>query len=280
MATAILLSAADNNDEKQGRVLAWIVTSLFFLVLMIVLVLVKIVTPIPAIPPPPDEITLEVGIVPGSGGDVEFRGGGSQGNTRNPGMQQPAEAASNPHPNPPQSGSVTDANSSNPSAPAGNHPSQTNQTSVNPELEAALNSWNKNKGKATIQVGGQGNGSPYTGGIGDGSGDGPGPGNGGDPGNGGNGGSEGNDPSGKNYRRITYKPAIVNPTQEEGKVVVIVHVNREGNVTRTEIGTATTTVNSVLRSTASQSAYQIKFNPDPNAPLDQAISIDINFTLK
>lgn len=282
MVTTLSSPYADESEERKSRIIALIITSAFFVLLLLVLLLVKIITPIPAIPPDVEVLTLEVGIVPGSGGDIEFKGGGSQGNTGQPGMEANNDAASNPVQNPPESGSVTDAHSDNVTAPTGHNPSVNTTPAVNPALEAALNNWNKNKGKATINVGGQGNGNPYTGGLGDGSGDGPGPGTGGDPGTGGNGGSNGNDPNGKNYRHITFKPEIVNPTQEEGKVVVIVHVGRDGKVIpgKNEIGVATTTVNNVLRSTASQSAYRITFNADPNAPVEQAIAIDINFTLK
>lgn len=279
MAITIALPEENTQDERRAHLVAGIITGTLLIGILLFMILYTIITPIPAIPPPDDVIQLEIGIVPGTGGDNIVIGGGSNGNTGKPG-NPPDQQASNPVANPPSGGNVTDPNSnSNVVTPAGSGQHNT-QPSVNPDIEAALAAWNKNKGKASIAVGGQGNG-PYTGGIGDGSGTGPGPGNGGDPGVGTPGGDpNGTATSGKNYRHITFKPEILNPTQEEGKVVVICHVNRDGEVTRTEIGVASTTVNNVLRSTASQSAYKIKFNADPSAPVDQAISIDINFTLK
>lgn len=283
MNTTFAFPADYKKDERQGRLVALIVTGCIAAALLIAMLLIKIVTPIPAIPPDPEVLTLEVGIDPGTGGDAVVQGGGSQGNTGEPGMPQPSDQASSDVPkNPTDNGAVTGDNPENPSAPNSSHTSNSNTPNVSPEVAAALANWNKNKGKATIKIGGQGNGDPYTGGIGDGSGTDRGPGNGGDPGTGGHGGSDGTDPNGKNYRHITFKPEIVNPTQEEGIVVVIVHVDRNGNVMpgKNEIGSGGTTSNSVLQSVASQSAYKIKFNANSSSPADQAISIDIKFTLR
>lgn len=82
-------------------------------------------------------------------------------------------------------------------------------------------------------------------------------------------------------RHILSKPEIVNPTQEEGKVVVNVYVNRLGKVTKTEVNSnGSTTMNSVLRSTATQSAYKIIFDADPMGPELLILPLDIYFTLK
>ncbi len=274
------LLESDGRDEKQGRLTGMIVTGAIAVALFLTFWLIKIITPIPAIPPDPEVITLEVGLFEGTGGDAETQGGGSYGNTGTPGSQQTADAAPADQPQTPQDqGSVTDPDSENDAASdSKNDGVQTQQPSK--EMLAVMEKWKKNKGAATINIGGDGRGDPYTGGLGDGSGSDQGPG-GGDPGTGGPGGENGPGGESHRYRKIVSKPEIVNPTQEEGKVVVNVYVDRKGNVTKTEVNPAgTTTTNSVLRSTATQSAYKITFNPDPGGPESLKLSIDIYFTLK
>jgi hypothetical protein len=252
---------------------------------LLALILIHIITPIPAIPPDPEPIALtyEIGLVDGTGGDAVDRGGGSNGNTGEPGTQSATDPKISITPiTPPDNGSVTDNNSDNASTTSSNHTSATPQPTVSAEVLAALNNWKKNKGAASINIGGDGKGDPYTGGMGNGSGSDMGPGHG-DPGTGGPGGDHGNDPSGNGHRvrHIQSKPEIVNPTQEEGKVVVNVYVNRQGKVIKTEVNpNGTTTLNSVLRSTATQSAFHIVFDADPSGPEILLLPIDIYFTLK
>lgn len=270
----------DNRDERQARTISSIVTAGIAVLLFLVLFLIQIITPIPAIPPPEELITLEIGLNLGTGGDAEMRGGGSEGNTGTPGMAAPSDAASAPPTNPTDKGAVTGDNPDNPSATNSNHDGEAKQPSA--EMLAAIANFNKNKGKASIKVGGDGKGDPYTGGLGDGSGSDIGPKDGGDPGPGGGGGGGGNDPTGgKRFRSIVSAPQIVNPTQEEGKVVVNVYVNRQGKVVKTERSAAgSTTFNPTLIATATQSAYKIVFNPDPQGPELLLLAIDIVFTLK
>lgn len=281
MTTAFAIPVDENKDERQGRLVGMIVTGCIFAALVAVLMLIRIVTPIPAIPPDPEVLSLEIGLDDGTGGDALVRGGGSSGNTGEPGMTNPNDAAaSDANKNPADDGAVTSDDPNNPTATNSNHSSTNPGPTVSPDVAAVLANWNKNKGKATIKIGGQGNGDPYTGGLGNGSGSDRGPGNGGDPGTGGPGGADGPSTTGVNLRHIVFKPEIVNPTQEEGIVVVILHVNRAGEVTKTEIGAGGTTSNSILQSVASQSAYKIKLNPNSGSPVDQAISIEIKFTLR
>jgi colicin import membrane protein len=282
MITAIAFPEQSNMNEKKAKYIALLITACVATLLLLILILIRIITPIPAIPPPVDvpTVAVEFGIEPGSGGDAAMMGGGSNGNTGTPGMQNPTDA-NNPEPkNPTDNGAVTDNNSDNPSATNSNHTSTSTQTTVSNDVLAAIANFNKNKGKASIKLGGQGSGDPYTGGLGNGTGTGLGPANGGDKGTGGPGGNPNGTADHGTYRHIIFKPEIVNPTQEEGKVVVIVHVDRSGNVTKADVGTATTTINSVLRSTATQSAYHIKFDEDQSGPVDTAIAIEIYFTLK
>lgn len=272
----------DNRDERQAKLISWITTGAIALLLFLVLLLIQIITPIPAIPPDPEAMTLEIGLNMGTGGDADVRGGGSEGNTGTPGMQAPSDAASAPPTNPTDKGAVTSDNPANPSASNTNHDGETKEPSK--EMLAAIANFNKNKGKASIKVGGDGKGDPYTGGLGDGSGSDIGPKNGGDPGKDGPGGQNGNDLTpggGKRYRSIVSAPQIVNPTQEEGKVVVNVYVNRDGKVVKTERSSAgSTTFNPTLIATATQSAYKIVFSPDPQGPELLLLAVDIVFTLK
>lgn len=262
---------------RRSRIYAAVVSGALLLILLVIFIFWKFYTPIPAIPPDPEPIAVEIGFVDGSGGNAVDQGGGSNGNTGMPGSQ-PTDVQSNPTPsNPTSSGSVTDANSDNPSAP-----SQTNPNQPSKEMLAALENWKKNKGAATINIGGDGKGDPYTGGLGDGSGIDQGPGHG-DPGTGTPGGHNGTSQlgNGNRIRHILSKPEIVNPTQTEGKVVVNVYVNRAGKVIKTEVEpTGTTTLNPTLRATATQSAYKIVFDADPSGPEVLLLPIDIYFTLK
>ena len=270
----------DNRDERQAKLVSWIVTGVLTLLLFLILFLITIRTPIPAIPPDPEAITLEIGLNMGTGGDAETQGGGSQGNTGMPGMQSPSDAADPTPKTPTDNGAVTGDDPSNPTAPNSNHTGDVQQPSK--EMLAAIANFNKNKGKASIQIGGDGKGDPYTGGLGDGSGSDKGPGKG-DPGVDGQGGQNGTNPvgTGNRIRKIIFKPEIVNPTQSEGKVVVNVYVKRDGTVHKVEVSsTGTTTMNSTLRATATQSAYKIVFDADPNGPELLLLPIDIYFTLK
>ncbi len=281
MVTTFPMLLDDNRDERQAKVISWITTAAIAILLFLVLFLIKIITPIPAIPPDPEAMTLEIGLNMGTGGTSEVQGGGSQGNTGEPGMQAPSDADNAPPSSPTDNGAVTGDNPDNPSATNTNHTGTAKQPSK--EMLAAIANFNKNKGKASVKIGGDGQGDPYTGGIGDGSGSDLGPKNGGDVGTDGDGGKKGTDPigNGNRIRSILSTPQIVNPTQEEGKVVVNVYVNRDGKVIKTERSSAgSTTFNPTLIATATQSAYKIKFNPDPQGPEVLLLAIDIVFTLK
>jgi outer membrane biosynthesis protein TonB len=281
MVTAIAFPVENPRNEKLAKIIAWIVTALFAVTLLILL-LIKIITPIPAIPPDPEAMTLEIGLTDGTGGDAATQGGGSNGNTGVPGMQNPSVAQNVQPKNPADGGTVTDPNSTNAATSTTTHTGTATTPTVDPSTAALMSNWNKTHGKASINIGGDGKGDPYTGGLGNGSGSDKGPGAG-DPGTGGPGGQNGTSAlgNGNRVRHILSKPEIVNPTQEEGKVVVNVYIDRTGHVTKTEVKSdGTTTMNSVLRSTATQSAYKIVFDADPNGPVSLVMPIDIYFTLK
>lgn len=122
-----------------------------------------------------------------------------------------------------------------------------------------------NQGTSTKGSGDQGdkNGDPlskYTGkngtGTGPGEGDGTGPGKG--PGNGG----ISFDLSG---RRLIRKPSIDDKSQETGRVVVSITVDKEGNVTEARAGArGSTTTSSYLFGKAKEAAMKAKFSPNPD----------------
>jgi TonB family protein len=95
-------------------------------------------------------------------------------------------------------------------------------------------------------------------GTGDGGGNGPGVGPGSGPGFGG--GKYGIDLKG---RAVVRPPKLPSDTQEEGKVVVEITVDSEGNVTEANPnGRGTTTSSAMLKAKARQAAMQTKFNVD------------------
>ncbi|MDQ3110314.1 MAG: hypothetical protein M3R17_10505 [Bacteroidota bacterium] len=272
-------------EERKGRRVGIIISAAVITVLMLLLLLIQIKTPIPPIPPDPEtiELTFEMGLLDGTGGDAVTQGGGSEGNTGTPGMQNPADAASNTPQTPSDNGAVTGDDPTNDAATNTNHTGEAKQPTVDKATRAAMEEWKKNKSAATIKIGGDGRGDPYTGGLDDRSGSDRGPTDGGDIGVKGPGSKDGPSPTGggKRIRKILSKPEIVNPTQEEGKVVVNVYVRRDGSVQKAEVSsTGTTTMNSTLRATATQSAYKIVFDTDPNGPELLLLPIDIYFTLK
>jgi TonB family protein len=61
-------------------------------------------------------------------------------------------------------------------------------------------------------------------------------------------------------RNIIKPPLLVKDSQEEGKVVVDITVDKEGNVLSVSIGRGTSTTSSVLRAKAKQAVKQMKFN--------------------
>lgn len=69
--------------------------------------------------------------------------------------------------------------------------------------------------------------------------------------------------------------------QEEGKVVVEINVDRNGNVMSVNAGAkGSTTLNDDLLKAAREAALKAKFEPKPDAPLVQKGTITYNFILK
>ncbi len=71
-----------------------------------------------------------------------------------------------------------------------------------------------------------------------------------------------------------------NPTQEDGKVVVDIWVNREGKVVRAKTGArGSTTTNPILQKKAEEAAYKARFKKDENAPFEQKGTMTFIFIL-
>ena len=94
------------------------------------------------------------------------------------------------------------------------------------------------------------------------------------------------DGSGNSYslagRNIVGKlPKPVYTVQEEGKVIVAITVDRNGNVTNATVQSKGTTVqNRTLWNVAVQAAKKAKFNTDPEKPATQSGTITYNFRLQ
>ena len=83
-------------------------------------------------------------------------------------------------------------------------------------------------------------------------------------------------------RVLTYKPDFVNPTQETGKVIVAITINREGKVIKAVAkpnDAGTTTSNVLLLRSAEKQAQELQFNPLPNGPKFDQMATTIRFTL-
>jgi TonB family protein len=120
-----------------------------------------------------------------------------------------------------------------------------------------------------------GSGGGNDGGNGSGTGTGVGPGTGPTIGQGGVGSGDG--------RTVVSKPTLVNPTQEEGRVMVEVTIDQDGNVTKVvakRSHSKTTTSNEALIKEAEKLAKQFKFSKDYSGPVLQSTVIAINFTLE
>jgi hypothetical protein len=257
--------------DRKARTTAWIITGSVALVLLLLLWFIKIYTVTPPIPADVEAPALEIDLGSINGGTNQEMGGGSFGNTGDPGSQN---MDANPNPaDPSNPGAITNDASDVEHTKAQPTPGS-NEASVSDETKALMDKLKNKKSNTTIKIGGDGTGSPYSSGVGGGTGPGVGPNDGGIPG------KTPGDGNGKTVRHIIFKPDIANPTQEEAVVAVVVRVRRDGTVEHAEYTPkGTTTGNSLLHSTATQSAYKIRFDEDPNGPELLLLTININFTL-
>lgn len=262
----------EDKEDVQAHATASISTAVVLTILITLIILWEIRLPNPPIPPDPEPpvVTLfDIGLIAG-GNDMQM-GGGSQGNTGEAGQQNSAESDAEANPSNP--GAITNENSDAAYSPAKPTPGS-NEASVSDETLELMNKLKNKKNNATIKIGGDGSGSPYSSGKGNDNGIGIGPGDGGIPG------KNPGDGGGKRYRSIVFKPDISNPTQEEAVVAVVVRVDRSGIVRHAEYSPkGTTTGNTILHSTATQSAYKIRFDEDSQGPELLELVVNINFTL-
>jgi len=81
-------------------------------------------------------------------------------------------------------------------------------------------------------------------------------------------------------RKIVFRPKIQENTQETGKVIVNIWVDRYGKVTRANPGAkGSTTTNAYLYRKAREAAMKAKFSANPDAPEEQKGTIIFNFTV-
>jgi len=79
--------------------------------------------------------------------------------------------------------------------------------------------------------------------------------------------------------KISFKKPE-NPTQEDGKVVVDIVVDRNGKVLKAKAGArGSTTTNPILQKKAVEAAYKAKFKKDANAPFEQKGTMTFVFIL-
>lgn len=229
-------------------------------------------------------VELELGFGnPDAGGG----GGGSSAGKTNP---QPI-AANNPTPSNPIETREDDPKVNvppvnNPNVTPNNNPPKTNPTKTNPTNNNTPPKLNPNASFPGMSDNGNGNGN----GSGNGSGNGNGSGSGSGGGNGSGNGS-GTGPGTKpgvvgdgDYnlegRNLVSRPKIDDNISEEGKVMVNIWVDQDGNVTRATINEAQTNTNSKdLREKALKAAKKTKFSPNPGAAVEQKGLMTYKFIL-
>ena len=81
-------------------------------------------------------------------------------------------------------------------------------------------------------------------------------------------------------RGAKHLPSPGKNFSEEGRVVVDIYVDRDGNVKRAEIGKGTTTTDTAMREMAKNAALAAKFSPDQNAAELQKGTITYNFIIR
>ena len=83
-------------------------------------------------------------------------------------------------------------------------------------------------------------------------------------------------------RLVIEEPNITNPVQDEGRVMLELIIDRDGNVTSVKVlksHSLTTTTNTSHFDAAKKAAWKWKFNKDPNGSAKQKLYKSINFTL-
>jgi len=271
--------AAQNTQEKKDRMIAVLITLVITGLIILLLILIKIITPLPPFPESAaggggEEINF--GIYNEGTGNVEGSGIGEVTSVVVESKANPKAAENNAADESFANGeAVLEKKNDNPKI-------KNNETVITPtktkdnvkkEDNAAntiLNAYTKNKNK-TGQTGGDGNsgnagnegspdGNPNTDGKGGhGHGDGNSVGDGTGPGTGPGPGGMGVSLSG---RKMLAPPPKVTDSKEEGIVVVIITVDKQGNVIDADAnGKGTNTSSQTLKSKARLAAKEAKFSP-------------------
>lgn len=196
--------------------------------------------------------------------DFTNAGGGSSG-----GSEKPAEK--------PQDDAAPDK----PTTPKDPEPEQTTQKEPSPVVSKPSTNSSPSDGEGQSQTPAMDFGSLFGGsGGGENGGDGSGEdGNGVGPGSGPGIGTGVGDGSG---RIVMEEPHIVNPVQDEGRVMLELIIDRDGNVISAKVlksHSLTTTTNQAHFDAAQKAAKDWKFNKDLKGPEKQKLYKSINFTL-
>ena len=264
--------AAQQEKEKKDRIVAALITVVITALLFFILLLIKIITPLPPFPE-----------MAGGGGEELNFGiyNEGTGNVEGPGIGEVTsvvvEKASTPKSEEKSASEDNFVNGEavlekNENPKIKNNTTVITQTKTKEEIKKEdnsanniLNAYTHNKNK-TGQTGGDGNsgnagnegspdGNPNTDGKGGhGHGDGKDNGDGVGPGPGGTGVS-------LSGRKMISPPPKVTDSKEEGIVVVVIRVDKQGNVTEADpTGKGTNTSSAILKSKARQAALQAKFS--------------------
>lgn len=263
-------------EENKNRTISALISAAIMALVLLFLIWFTIITPNPPFPE-----------VVGGGGGMEINFGTyneGTGNVESNGIGDATSVVEQTETTPPPTNSsnetvYTSENGEEVKMEDNKPTTQNNVTVIKPVVEKPrektaaellAEKFNKNKGKNgggdgnSGQAGNEGSpdGNPNTNGNGgtgggDGGGDGPGHGPGSGPGSG----------PGKKFgfdlkgRAIVNPPSLPKDTKEEGKVVVEITVDKEGNVTEANPnGRGTTTSSAVLKAKARQAALATKFN--------------------
>lgn len=263
-------------EENKNRTISALISAAIMALVLLFLIWFTIITPNPPFPE-----------VVGGGGGMEINFGTyneGTGNVESNGIGDATSVVEQTETTPPPTNSTnetvyTSDNGEEVKMDENKPTTQNNVTVIKPVVEKPrektaaellAEKFNKNKGKNgggdgnSGQAGNEGSpdGNPNTNGTGgtgggDGGGDGPGHGPGSGPGSG----------PGKKFgfdlkgRAIVNPPSLPKDTKEEGKVVVEITVDKEGNVIEANPnGRGTTTSSAVLKAKARQAALATKFN--------------------
>lgn len=260
-------------EENKNKVIAGAVSVLLFGLLLLILILYIIVTPNPP-------------FASGGGGGMEMSLGMmdvGNSNVEYGSLGQVTDVITEPTPEQTNNDIITDPNGDvetniEPKPNTNVKPTVITPTKpvevIKPKTQAELlaEKFNKNKGKNGGGIGnnntpgqeGAPDGNPNSngtggsgGGTGGGHGTGDGPGTG--PGSGSGKGGYGFNLAGRN---VTTPPSLSKDTKEEGKVVVEITVDKNGNVIKADPnGRGTTTNSAILKAKAKQAAMNTKFSP-------------------